>query len=168
MGDVLVLFVINEFSVFFTTIYFILSYSLSSEEKIQNMKKDKDKDKDKDNIMNEVYIPKIINAIFMTPLMALLFATIMLASGYVVTHFYLNIDLITYKSLIISSISLKNILILLSKSFIFGFISIFIPIYFGHKKEKDSYNRTNEVVKILIIILSMLLLIELFTIFIFY
>jgi ABC-type transporter Mla maintaining outer membrane lipid asymmetry permease subunit MlaE len=164
IGDLLVLFVINVFSPFFTTCYFILSYSLSSEEKIQNMKKDRDMS----NIINEIYIPKILNALFIIPLMALLFASIMLASGYVVSYFYLNIDLETYKNLIISSVSFKNILILLIKTSVFGFISIFIPIFFGHKKEKTSSNITSFIVRILVIILSMLFLIELLSILIFY
>lgn len=164
IGDLLVLFVVNEFAPFFTTVFFILSYSLSSEEKIQNMKKDIDTS----NIINEIYIPKILNAIFMIPLMALLFASIMLASGYVVSYFYLNLDLQTYKNLIISSVSFQNILILLIKTSIFGFIAIFIPIFLGHKKEKTSSNITSFVVRILVIILSMLLLIELLSILIFY
>ncbi len=162
IGDLLVLFIVNEFSPFFTTLFFILVYTLSSHEKIQNIKKDKQ------NIINEVYVPKLINILFMTPLMALFFASIMMASGYIVSYFYLNIDLLTYKSLIFSSISFENILILLLKGLIFGFISIFVPIYFGHYREKDSLNVTRSVVRILVIILSMLLLTEFLLILIFY
>lgn len=162
MGDLLVSFVINEFSPFFTTVFFILSYALASEEKIQNIKKDTK------NIINEVYIPKILNAMFIIPLLALLFASIMLISGYVVSSFYLNIDLLTYKDLIISSISFNNILILLIKTSAFAFVSIFIPIYLGDKKEKTRTNISSFVVMILVIILSMLLLIEFLSILIFY
>lgn len=162
IGDLLVLFVINEFSPFFTTIFFIFAYTLASAEKIQNIRNGKK------NLINEIYIPKLINIIFMTPLMSLLFAIVMLASGYFISSFYLNIDLLTYKELIISSISFENILILFLKSFLFGFVSIIVPIYYGHKKEKDSLDVTGSIIKILIIILSMLLLIELLSILIFY
>lgn len=162
IGDILVLFVINEFSPFFTTVFFIFTYTLASQERIQNIKKNKI------DLITEIYIPKLLNTIFMVPLMSLLFATIMMASGYIVSSFYLNIDLLTYKNLIIASVSFENILILLLKGFLFGFISIIIPIYYGHKKEKISEDITQLIIKILVIILSMLLLIELLSILVFY
>ena len=162
IGDLLVIFVINEFSPFFTSLFFIFAYSLSTEEKIQNIKKDKE------NLISEIYIPKLITGLIFVPLMALLFATIMIISGYIVSTFYLNIDLLTYKNLIISSIALENILILLFKGSVFGFISIFIPIYFADKKEKCIVNVTGLIIKILIIILSMIFLTELLSILIFY
>lgn len=162
IGEILVLFVFNEFSPFFTTLFFIFAYCLSSQEKIQNM------NKDKENIINEIYVPKIISVLFMTPLMALFFAIIMIASGYVVSYFYLNLDLVTYKDLIISSISFENIIILLLKAIFFGFISIFIPVFIGHKKEKDSLNITGTVIRSLIIILTILLLSEFLFMLIFY
>lgn len=162
IGSLLVLFVFNEFSPFFTTIFFIFSYCLSSQEKIKNIKKEKE------NLVNEVFVPKIVNTILMTPLMALLFATIMIASGYVISTFYLNLDLMTYKNLIISSISFENILILLLKGFIFGFISIFIPVYLGNKIEQRNEILTRTVLRSLIIILSMLLVTQFLFILIFY
>lgn len=154
IGDLLVLFVINEFSPLFTAIFFIFSYTLSTQEKIQSMK-----NKDID-LVSEVYIPKIISTIFMTPLMSLFFASIMIASGYVVSSFYLNIDFFTYKNLIISSISFNNIIVILLKGIVFGFISIIIPIYFGHKEEKSEFAITQLVIKTLVIILSMLVITE--------
>lgn len=161
IGDLLVLFVINLFSPFFTTLFFILVYSLSLQEKIQSIKKNKN------DLSSKIYIPKLLNGLFIVPLMSLLFATIMIISGYIVSSIYLNIDFITYKNLIINSISFENILILLIKSSIFGFIAVLIPIYSGHIK-KNTYDVTQSVIKNLIIILSMLILIELLTILIFY
>jgi len=162
IAELLVLFVFNEFSPFFTTIFFILTYSLSSQEEIQNIKKEKS------SLFNEIYVPKILNAIFMVPLLSLLCASIMISSGYIVSSFYLNIDLMTYKNMILNSINLSNIFVLLLKGSIFGFISIFIPVYFGHKLEKNSLGLTQAIIRILIIILSMLLLSELLSILIIY
>ena len=162
IGNLLVLLIINEFSPFFTTLFFMFVYTLSLAQKVSSIKSDKA------SLNNKFYIPALINGIFIVPLMALLFATIMIASGYIISYFYLSIDLVTYKSLIISSISFENILILFIKSLAFGFISIFVPIYFGHNREKNSFNITGTVVKILIIILSMLLLTEFLSILIFY
>ncbi|PLY07038.1 MAG: hypothetical protein C0625_07535 [Arcobacter sp.] len=110
MGDLLVLLIVNEFSPFFTTLFFILVYSLSLQEKIRSIKRENSK------LSSKIYIPKLINGLLIVPLMALLFATIMILSGYIVSSLYLNIDLFTYKNLIINSISFENILILLIKS----------------------------------------------------
>lgn len=161
IGDLLVLVVINEFSPFFTTLFFMLVYSLLLQEKIQNIKRIKK------DLSSKIYIPKLINALFVVPLMALLFSTIMMLSGYFVSSLYLNIDFITYKNLIINSISFENILILLIKSSIFGFIAVLIPIYSGHIR-KNNFDVSKSVIKNLIIILSMLILIELVSILILY
>lgn len=161
IGDLLVLLVINEFSPFFTTLFFMLVYSLSLQEKIQIIKNSKD------DLSNKIYIPKLINGLFIVPLMALLFATIMMISGYIVSYLYLNIDFLTYKTLIINSISFENILVLLIKSSLFGFIAVLIPVYSGHVR-KNNYDVTKSVIKNLIIILSMLILIELLSILILY
>lgn len=153
MGKLLILFVINEFSPFFTAIFFVLVYSLSLQEKIHDMKKEQ-------NVLgSKVYIPKLITGLFIVPLMALLFATIMIASGYIVSSLYLNIDFMTYKNMIITSINFKNILVLLIKGAIFGFICVFIPLYSGHIR-KSASDVTRLVIKNLIIILSMLILVE--------
>lgn len=161
IGDLLVLFVINEFSPFFTTIFFMLVYSLLLQGNNQNIKIEKN------DLPSKIYIPKLITGLFIVPLMSLFFATIMLVSGYVVSSLYLNIDFITYKNLIINSISFENILILLSKASIFGFISVLIPIYSEHLK-KTNYDAKKLVIKNLIIILNMLILVELLFILIFY
>ena len=161
IGDLLVLFVINEFSPFFTTIFFMLVYTLLLEGNNQNLKiKTND-------LPSKIYIPKLITGLFIVPLMSLLFATVMLVSGYIVSSLYLNIDFITYKNLIINSISFENILILLSKASIFGFISVLIPIYSVHLK-KTNYDVKKIVIKNLIIILNMLILVELLFILILY
>ncbi len=157
IGNLLVLLVINEFSPFFTTLFFMFVYSLLLKEKIK-----------KSFLNSKFYIPKLIIGLFIVPLMALFFATIMLLSGYIVSSLYLNIDFITYENLIISSISFKNILILLSKASIFGFISVLIPTYSGHLKKNNNIDVSKLVIKNLIIILSMLILIELLFILIIY
>lgn len=67
----------------------------------------------------------------------------------------------TYKNMIIGSIGLENVISLLIKGALFGFISIIIPLYFAHFKTTSGNNHTQHIIKILIIILSMLLFVEL-------
>ena len=161
IGNLLVLLIINEFSPFFTTLFFMFVYTLSLAQKVSSIKSDKA------SLNNKFYIPALINGIFIVPLMALLFATIMMISGYIVSSLYLNIDFFTYKNLIINSISFENIIVLLIKGMIFGFITVLIPLYSGQKK-KNNHNLTKWIVKNLIIILSMLIFVELLFILILY
>lgn len=153
-GELLVFFMINEFTPFFTALFFVLSYGLATKEKIEYLKKDKN------DLIHEIYIPKLINSIFILPLISLLFVTIMLSSGYIISAFYLNIDFITYKNIIINSINIENILILLIKSSIFGFVSILIPIYFAHKQQSGSMEVTKSLIKTLISIFGAVIVIE--------
>jgi ABC-type transporter Mla maintaining outer membrane lipid asymmetry permease subunit MlaE len=142
--DLLTSMIINELSPIFCTIFFILTYSLSSHEKIKVLKKDND------NLIDDVYIPK------------------MFISGFIVSSFYFKIDFFTYKEMILSSIGFKDILLLLIKTSIFGFIAISVPIYFGHKKQNEIYRYTEFIIKMLTIMLSLIIMIELLFVVILY
>lgn len=170
IGDLLVFLVINEFAPFFTSLFFIFVYSLSLQEGKKSVKSqiiNKKQSSKKNNLPSKLYVPKFITGLFILPLMALLFASIMIASAYLVSSVYLNIDFPTYKNLIINSISFRNILILLIKTSIFGFISVLIPLY-SKQVKKNNHNAIKLVTKNLIIILSMLILVELLFILIIY
>ena len=57
----------------------------------------------------------------------------MLSSGYIVTLFVMNMDLNTYKHLLLDAIEIKDFIILLLKSIAYGFVIMLIPIYSGLK-----------------------------------
>jgi ABC-type transporter Mla maintaining outer membrane lipid asymmetry permease subunit MlaE len=160
--DLLTSMIINELSPIFCTIFFILTYSLSSHEKIKVLKKDND------NLIDDVYIPKIINSCITLPLISLFFISIVFISGFIVSSFYFKIDFFTYKEMILSSIGFKDILLLLIKTSIFGFIAISVPIYFGHKKQNEIYRYTEFIIKMLTIMLSLIIMIELLFVVILY
>lgn len=161
-GKLLVFLLINELTPIFTTAFFVLTYSLYSKEKIENLKEKNS------NLVQELYVPKLVNSIFILPLISLLFISIMLSSGFVISSFYLSIDLLTYKDLIINSINLENILILVFKSSIFGFISMVTPIYFAHKRENKHEEVTKSFIKTLITIFGIVTVIEFLFVIIFY
>jgi ABC-type transporter Mla maintaining outer membrane lipid asymmetry permease subunit MlaE len=89
-------------------------------------------------------------------------------SGFIVSSFYFKIDFFTYKEMILSSIGFKDILLLLIKTSIFGFIAISVPIYFGHKKQNEIYRYTEFIIKMLTIMLSLIIMIELLFVVILY
>lgn len=143
IGTLLVSFVMNEFAPLFTTFFIILSYGLTLYSKVTAVKNRTE------DMFSDIYAPKLISSLISVSSMSLLFATIMLASGYIVLSFYLNMDLSTYKRLIINAIMLENIFILLSKGMIFGFISVIIPIYYAHKVKQGMGDTTEYMIKIL-------------------
>ena len=53
----------------------------------------------------------------------------MLSSGLIISSFIMGTDFYTYKSLIFDAIEIKNLIILITKSLLFGFVSIVILIY---------------------------------------
>lgn len=157
IGTLLVLFVVNEFSPMFTTLFFVLVYGLSTHENSSN-----------ENSIYEVYVPQLLNSVFLIPLMSLLFATIMLISGCLVSIFFLEINLETYKDLIIDSMSLQNVLVLLAKAFICAFVVMTIPLYYSQKFKKDKINLRSTIIRILIIMLVVLTSIEIVSILLVY
>ena len=162
IGTLLVLFVVNEFSAIFTTLFFILVFGLSVHEKIRTVHEKKQ------DLFKEIYTPKLIITIIIFPFMALLFATLMLISGGVISLFYLNIDVRTYEDLIISSLSLDNIIILLLKTSFASFFTMTIPIYFAHKFKKQNIDTSKSIIRVLVIMLVVLISIELASILVIY
>ena len=161
-GNLLVFFMLNEFTPFFTTLFFVFTYSLATKERIDSIKDQRD------NIVAQIYLPKLFNSIFIFPLMSLLFVTMMLFSGYLFASLYMNLDFVTYNHLIINSIEVKNILILFTKSSLFGFVSVLIPLYLSKKNKKLTQEITKSFIKTLVMILMAIIIIELLFIGIFY
>ena len=83
------------------------------------------------DIINYLFLPRIISGMISVTSLSILFAIIMLSSGYLFTLFYMNMDFHTYKQLLIHSIEVSDLVILLLKSMAFGFVTMLIPIYSG-------------------------------------
>lgn len=162
IGFLLVIFVVNEFSPMFTTLFFILSYGLSIQEKSRFT------NKTEEELYTQVYVPKLLKSLFLIPFLSLLFATLMLLSGCIISIIFLNIDLTTYKNLIINSIELKNIFILFLKGLLLGFFTMIIPLYFKHKYRDINIDLSKSIIKVLVIMLVSLISIELMSILLIY
>lgn len=159
-GALIVAFVLHEFAPLFTTLFITLRYRyIISTKRVPH--------KDLIKRFTKVYVAKLLNSIIAIPSMALLFATLMLIGGYTFSTLYLNLDLLTYKELIISALSLENIVILFIKSLSFGFIITLIPIYFSHKTS-STVATAKSIIDIFVTILIVLFLLEIFFIVILY
>jgi phospholipid/cholesterol/gamma-HCH transport system permease protein len=83
------------------------------------------------DLIDYLFIPRIISGIISVTSLSALFAIIMLSSGYLFAFFYMGMDLYSYKMLLLNAIEIKDFVILVSKGIAFGFATMVIPIYSG-------------------------------------
>lgn len=136
IGSILITFVIDEFAPFFTALLISLrsGTAINTEIAVMNVNKELNTLIEyKIDLINYLFLPRIISGILSVTALSILFAIIMLSSGYLITLFVMNMDFHTYKYILISAIELKDIIVLLLKSIAFGFTTMLIPIYSGLK-----------------------------------
>lgn len=135
-GSIIITFVIDEFAPFFTALLISLRSGTAVNTEIAVMKVNKELNtlhEYKIDLIDYLFLPRIISGIISVTSLSIVFALIMLSSGYVFTLFYMNMDLHTYKSLLINAIEVQDILVLLFKGVAFGVVVMLIPIYSGLK-----------------------------------
>jgi len=140
IGSIIITFAVDEFSPFFTALLISLrsSTAINTEIAVMNVNNELNTLKEyKIDIIDYLFLPRIIGGIISIISLSILFAFIMLGSGYVITLFYMNMDFHTYKYLLISAIEVKDVLTLLLKSIAFGFAVTIIPLYSGLKTTKS-------------------------------
>jgi len=140
IGVIIITVVIDEFAPFFTALLISLRSGAAVNTEIAVMKVNNELNTlnvYKIDLIDYLFLPRIIGGIISTTFLSLLFAIIMLTSGYIFTFFYMSIDLSTYKYLLLDALEIKDLLILLAKSFAFGVLSMLIPIYSGLKTQKS-------------------------------
>jgi len=136
IGSIIITFVINEFSPFFTALLIALrsGTAINTEIAVMNVNKELNTLREyKIDLINYLFLPRIISGVISVTSLSILFALIMLSSGYIFALFYMNMDFHSYKLLLIDAIEVKDIVILLLKSVAFGFVTMLIPIYSGLK-----------------------------------
>ncbi|MCK9492082.1 MAG: ABC transporter permease [Sulfurimonas sp.] len=136
IGSIIITFVLDEFSPFFTALLISLrsSTAINTEIAVMNVNNELNTlRRYRIDLIDYLFLPRIISGMISVVSLSILFAFIMLCSGYIFTLFYMNMDFHTYKHLLISAIELKDLLVLLIKSITFGFVIMLIPIYSGLK-----------------------------------
>jgi len=140
MGSILVTFVIDEFAPFFTALLISLRSGAAINTEIAVMQVNNELNtlqKYRIDIIDYLFLPRILSGITSSIFLSLLFAIIMLTSGFVFTFFYMDIDFPTYRYLLLDALGVKDFVLLLVKSFAFGVITMLIPIYSGLKTQKS-------------------------------
>ena len=134
IGSILVSFSVDEFAPFFTALLISLRSSTAVNTEIATMKVNHELDTLREyriDLIDYLFVPRIISGIVSVTSLSILFAIVMLASGYIVALFMMGMDLHTYKMLLLQAIEPKDLIVLVSKGIAFGFVTMVIPIYSG-------------------------------------
>ncbi|MDA3909556.1 MAG: ABC transporter permease [Sulfurimonas sp.] len=136
IGSIIITFVIDEFSPFFTALLISLrsGTAVNTEIAVMNVNQELNTLRQYNiDLIDYLFLPRIISGMISVVSLSILFAVIILSSGYLFTLFYMNMDFHTYKYLLINAIEVKDLVVLLLKSMAFGFVTMLIPIYSGLK-----------------------------------
>lgn len=136
IGSIIIGFVMDEFAPFFTALLISLrsGTAINTEIAVMNVNKELNTLREyKIDLINYLFLPRIISGMISVTSLSIIFAIIMLSSGYIVTLFYMNMDLQTYTNLLLGAVEVKDVVILVLKGLAFGFVITLIPIYSGLK-----------------------------------
>lgn len=126
IGSIIVNFVINEFSPIFTALFISFHSSILISKKLAHINFENEVD-----VIDNIVLPRIISGILSTLMLSILFSIIIIISAYIFISLFMGIDFHSYKQLLFDAFEINNIVILFFKSIIFGFLTMFIPIYAG-------------------------------------
>lgn len=136
IGSIIINFVMDEFSPFFTALLISLrsGTAINTEIAVMNVNKELNTLREyKIDLIDYLFLPRIISGMISVTSLSIVFAIIMLSSGYLFTLFYMNMDLYTYKNLLFGAVEVKDVVVLVLKGLAFGFVITLIPIYSGLK-----------------------------------
>ncbi|PHR55615.1 MAG: ABC transporter permease [Arcobacter sp.] len=161
IGNILIALVINEFAPLMTVLLLALRSGAAINTEIAVMKVSKELNTLKAfniNIIEYLFLPRIISGLISTVLLASLLSIIMLLSGYLYLLLFFETGLDLYIRTLIHAISLYDISLFFIKNLLFGFFVILIPIYSGLNADM-SYSGIpiavlNGMVKLIITIMS--------------
>ena len=161
IGSIIITFVVDEFAPFFTALLISLRSGAAVNTEIAVMSVNKELNTlraYKIDLIDYLFLPRIISGMISVTALSILFAIIMLSSGYIFTFFYMGMDFNTYSYLLINAITVNDLLILFFKGVAFGIVIMLIPIY-SALKTHDSYSSIpisvlNGMVKLFVYIFS--------------
>ncbi|PLA74133.1 ABC transporter permease [Hydrogenovibrio sp. SC-1] len=136
IGSILVYFIFNEFSPFFTALLVALRSGAAVNTEISLMHVNHELDaltSYQVNLIDYLFLPRILSGVVSVTGLAIVFSFIMLVSGYLFSLFFMQMELTSYLRILLNAVSFDNILMLLLKSMTFGFFIMLLPIHSGLK-----------------------------------
>ncbi len=149
-GHMLMGFVVTEFAPFITVLLIALRSGSAINAEISVMKVNKELDTLEAfniNVINYLFIPRILTGIISIVLLSSLFSIVVLLSGQFFSKLLFGLSMGDYITILVDSASFSDILIMFLKCATLGFFIVLIPIRFG-------LSATNELTSIPISVLN--------------
>jgi phospholipid/cholesterol/gamma-HCH transport system permease protein len=140
LGRILMGLVVTELSPFITVLLIALRSSSAINTEIAVMKVNKELDtldKFNINVIDYLFLPRVINGVISVVLLSFLFSILALTSGLLFSKLMFGMSLDTYSNVLLNSANFYDIVISLVKCCTFGFFITLIPIRFGLHASKD-------------------------------
>ncbi|MDI6776097.1 MAG: ABC transporter permease [Syntrophales bacterium] len=134
LGRILMGFVVTEMSPFITVMLIALRSSSAINTEVAVMKVNKElKTLEVFNIdvINYLFLPRIINGMISLILLSSLFSIVVLTSGLLFSRIILGMSLDAYTRVLLTSVDFSDIIILILKCATFGFFITLLPIRCG-------------------------------------
>ena len=134
VGSILVGFIFYEFAPLFTALLIALRSGAAVNTEIAVMQVTGELNSLKAfniGLVDYLFLPRILSGMISVLALSLLFSMLMLLGGYIFSFIYMDMNVQTYIHLLFNAINLSHLLFLVGKSLAFGFVIMFIPIYYG-------------------------------------
>ncbi len=140
LGRILMGLVVTELSPFVTVLLIALRSSSAINAEIAVMKVNKELntlDKFNIDVIDYLFLPRVINGVISVVLLSALFSILTLTSGLLFSKLMFGMSLDTYSNVLLNSANFYDIVISLVKCCTFGFFITLIPIRFGLHATND-------------------------------
>lgn len=140
LGRILMGLVVTELSPFVTVLLIALRSSSAINAEIAVMKVNKELntlDKFNIDVIDYLFLPRVINGVISVVLLSALFSILTLTSGLLFSKLMFGMSLDTYSNVLLNSANFYDIVISLVKCCAFGFFITLIPIRFGLHATND-------------------------------
>lgn len=150
IGEILVKFAIVEFIPFLTALLVAVRIGSKINAQIAIMEAANEVhtlEKYHINIIHYLVIPQILGNMLSFFFLVTTFAIVMTISGYLFLYFSINMEFCQYMRILISTATIKDVLLFVVKTLLFGFAIITIPCFNGLKAKKSYFAIADDVSK---------------------
>jgi len=133
-GHLLMGFVVTEIAPFMTVLLIALRSGSAINAEIAVMKVNKELNTlavFRIDMINYLFLPRIINGIVSVVLLSCLFSIIVLASGLIYSGFFFDMTVRDYVTVLMQSAEFTDLIVMLVKCAVLGFFIVMIPIRYG-------------------------------------
>lgn len=152
---IIVKFSINEYAPFFTALFMALHSGTYISEKLMQMKLNGEL-----KTLIPILLPRVLSGMLSALSLGVLVALMTVFSGYIFSLFYLHMELSGYLFTLKNTIEINDLIVFITKSTLFGFLIMFLPIIHAVQNISDSQLLARSVLKSILKLLVALFFLE--------